>query len=228
VDEVDKRAAASSAAGLDEVVDFSSFARYYALQELARDVDGYAFSDFLAIQGGKLFSIAPWDFDLAFGYHCAPIFFTNGLTGEDNAGTVRGWNVENLRDKTIWVAEDGDPSGSILNFGVNKRQLFLNIWGHASFRAAFSKTWQAARRGPISDDALRGMVQRRSEGIEAAAIHDLGLWRDVQRCAFFQCCNEHDSRDFESAQRHLVQYLISRAHWIDGHHADWELHGPSA
>lgn len=218
VNEVDRRAAdlAAPHGGLEEVLDFPSFVRYFIVQELAKDLDGYAFSDYLSAQGGKLYHAAPWDFDLAFGFACMPAYYTNAFTGVVSLG-VAGWNVENLRTMAYWIGEDGSPGGSTMEFGMNKRQLFLNIWRHPRFARAFATTWRSARAGPLADAALLGMVERRAREITPAAKHDIGLWNRTQRCAFWHCCHPEDSHDFASATLHLSQYLQGRARWIDGH-----------
>ena len=41
------------AADVSAEIDLASFARYYVLEELAKDVDGYGLSDYLMLQGGR-------------------------------------------------------------------------------------------------------------------------------------------------------------------------------
>eukprot|EP00929_Paragymnodinium_shiwhaense_P042299 TRINITY_DN21907_c0_g1_i1.p1 TRINITY_DN21907_c0_g1~~TRINITY_DN21907_c0_g1_i1.p1 ORF type:complete len:245 (-),score=41.11 TRINITY_DN21907_c0_g1_i1:122-856(-) len=92
---VDSRAAAGVGGQdtrLEEVLDFESFTRFFVLEELVKDVDGYAFSDYMLIKDGKLFHAAPWDYDLAMGFDCAKVYFKNFLTNETTMG-VTGWNV---------------------------------------------------------------------------------------------------------------------------------------
>jgi len=240
VDEVDRRAAVSAglaadrargrsagAAGqaaaaeggavadgqLEAVLDFPSFARHFIVQELAKDLDGYAFSDYVALHDGKLFHAAPWDFDLAFGFVCNPEGFRDVVTGKV-ARDVTGWNVENARNSSVewsgrrWVQVD---------FGLNRRQLFLNIWRTPSFAAAFAEAWATARRGPLADVALRGMLEKQSELIAAPAARDIGIWRRSQRCGFWPCCHPEDTQDFGLARQHLLGFLLGRARWIDAH-----------
>uniref|UniRef100_A0A6T1LMD6 Uncharacterized protein n=1 Tax=Alexandrium monilatum TaxID=311494 RepID=A0A6T1LMD6_9DINO len=219
LDEVDRRALARSTppgrGGLEEVLDFPSFARYYIVQELAKDVDGYAFSNFMSLAGGKLSHASPWDFDLAFDFDCTPAYFTSVLTGNVSFGVV-GWNVENGRTMGYWTGDDGWGT-RVMDFGVNKRQLFLNIWQHAGFAAVFVSSWKAARQGPLADAALRSLVRQRGEVLEASARRDLEIWRSTPRCAFWPCCHPEDSQDFRLATQHLEGYLLGRAQWIDDH-----------
>jgi len=218
VNEVDTRAAAPGGEGhLEQVLDFASFARFFVLEELAKDVDGYAFSDFMMIKNGKLMHAAPWDFDLSFGYDCQSMYFKNFFTGEDTSRSVAGWNVENVRDGAIWIGPTGLPGGTVWRFGLNKRRLFLNIWQHRGFRRAFASAWRAARAGPLSDGALRSSVQSRAELVAAAAAQDMRIWRGTARCAFFPCCSPPAAQDFRLATRLLRETLLGRARWIDAH-----------
>jgi len=219
-DRVDDEAAGrgtESDSGLERALDFRSFARYFVAEELAKDVDGYAFSDFVAIHEGKMFSAAPWDFDLAFGFACMPLYFRNGETGANTAYSVAGWNVENVRDSAAWIGPYGFPGGSIKEFGSNRRQLFANIWRHPNFRAEFARMWKAARRGPLSDAALSSIIERRRREIAPAAERDMAIWRGAQRQAFFDLCHPGDAQNFTSATRHLLEFVHGRAHWIDDH-----------
>jgi len=217
VNEVDARAALiGNDSRLEDVLDFRSFARYFIVQELSKDLDGYAFSNFMAIDHGRLHHIAPWDYDLAFGFVCMPQYYRNMYTGELSDGVV-GWNVENPRDSAAWIGPDGWPGGSTIDFGMNRRSLFAHIWRHEGFRIEFAKMWREARRGPLSDDELRRGVARRSRFIEAAAEHDLRIWQRTQRCAVFDCCDRAAARSFQASVTNLVDYVVDRAHWIDVH-----------
>jgi len=216
VDKIDALAAGPDQADeLGRYLDFDSFARFYVVQELARDVDGYAFSDYMAVGGGKLFHAAPWDFDLAFGFACMPLYYKNAFTGKDTSQSVAGWNVENIRDAAAWIGPTGLPGESVIEFGSNRRAFFLNIWGHARFRESFAQAWRAGREGPLSDDALRKMVEHRSQNIKRAALDDLSIWAHTSRCAFFRCCHPEAASNFTVARRALVGYLVNRARWID-------------
>mmetsp|Transcript_104833 Transcript_104833/g.224045 ORF Transcript_104833/g.224045 Transcript_104833/m.224045 type:complete len:564 (-) Transcript_104833:55-1746(-) len=217
IDEVDRRAA-EGASDLAEVLDFRSFSRYFILQELAKDVDGYAFSDFVLLRDQRLFHAAPWDFDLAFGFSCAQTYYRHVDTGKVCEGVV-GWNVENARNSSVdWTAHGWQAR----SLGGNKRQLFLNVWRHPGFRASFLAAWRAARQGPLTDAALQGIVGAQSQAIRASAERDLRIWRPSTRCAFFPCCHPEDAMSFDTAQFHLQDFLLRRARWIDEHIAELE------
>merc|ERR1711904_32031 len=201
---------------LEDVVDFKSFARFYITEELAKDVDGYAFSVFVMVKEGRLFHAAPWDFDLAFNFACMPVYFRNAFTGKAiHTAGVEGWNVENLRDMALWIGPEGYPGGSVMKFGVNKRQLFLNMWKHPRFAATFVSAWKVARRGPLSDEALTGMIFDHSVKISTSAERDLAIWRKTNRSAFWTCCHPGDMNNFTSSTEHLLRYLLGRAKWMD-------------
>lgn len=225
VKEVDERALKGatmhSDTRLHEVLDFESFTRFYILEELVKDVDGYAFSDYMMVQEGKLMHAAPWDFDLAMGFDCAKYYFRNILTNQTNMG-VEGWNVENSRDGALWISKDGWPNGGRLDFGMNKRLLFTNIWRNAPFSKAFVKAWQVAREpgGALTDESITEMISRHSTMVSAAAQKDLDRWRGTNRCAFFECCHREDTQDFAAAHRHLQNFLLGRAAWMDAHVRD--------
>ncbi|CAE6962505.1 unnamed protein product [Symbiodinium natans] len=218
--------AASGAAGLEDLLDFGSFVRYFLVEELAKDVDGYAFSklgkgccvwlcrNYVMVRQGRLLHAAPWDFDLAFDFACMPRYFTNVFTQNVSLG-VTGWNVENSRADALWIGPSGIPGGSVQHFGINKRQLFLNLWLYPGFKAAFAHAWKAARGRMLGDANLIEMVRRRSSQISAAAKNDLHIWRRTNRCGFWRCCEPEDTHSFDRASEHLSQYLVSRARWID-------------
>lgn len=204
---------------LEDVLDFESIARFFVTEELAKDVDGYAFSTYLELVESKFFHIAPWDLDLAFGYICSWLYSQNACTG-DIQGAVEGWKVEELRDR-MWsnTNAEGWPNTEIVDLGANKRQLFLNIWQHQGLRTAFIAAWKAARQpgGPLVDAVLAGMVANRSNEIEHSARRDLNIWRKAQRCAIFKCCHQGDTADLAASTGHLSEFLLRRAHWIDEH-----------
>jgi len=223
LDTVDKRAAISPgtpqalAQPLAEVIDFTSFARFFITEELAKDVDGYAFSVYVTVKDGRLFHAAPWDFDLAFNFACMPNYFRSAYTNQSGPSTlgVAGWNVENLRDNAFWIGKTGFPGGSVMVFGMNKRQIFLNMWQHKEFKEAFVAAWSNARQGPLSDEALTDIVRRRSAVIKRSADRDLKIWSTKDRCGFWDCCYPNDAYSFEESSQHLEEYLVRRATWID-------------
>ncbi|CAE7212581.1 unnamed protein product [Symbiodinium pilosum] len=214
IDSVDSLAASGKPEELLHMLDFQSFVRYFVVEELAKDVDGYAFSNYVMVRQGKLMHAAPWDFDLAFDFACMPRYFTNVFTGNASLGVV-GWNVENARSDALWIGPSGIPGGSVKRFGINKRQLFLNIWRYPGFKAAFATAWKAARGRMLGDAMLVAMVRRRSKQISSAANLDLDIWRRTNRCGFWRCCAPDDTHSFKKASEHLANYLVSRAHWID-------------
>ena len=103
------------ALGLDitELVDLESMARMYITEEVAKDPDGYALSNYFALRNGQLVHASPWDFDLAFGFACrtpkADEFFVNIDTGEANVG-AEGWNVSISSAQKRLVATVNKPS----------------------------------------------------------------------------------------------------------------------
>lgn len=200
---------------LEAFVDFPSFARFFVIEELANDFDGYAFSVFLEVKQGKLFHATPWDFDLAFGFVCNPQMWTNIFTNHSETSCARGWNVENVRNKAPWFGPSGLPNTGWKSFGSNRRQFFLNVWTHTNFRKSFARYWHRARQGPLSDSAMTTMVERRSQAIAPAAEYDLTIWAKTDRCAYWNCCKPEAAQDFQVASQYLSWYLVSRAKWID-------------
>eukprot|EP00928_Gymnodinium_smaydae_P096276 TRINITY_DN8468_c0_g2_i1.p1 TRINITY_DN8468_c0_g2~~TRINITY_DN8468_c0_g2_i1.p1 ORF type:complete len:520 (+),score=26.29 TRINITY_DN8468_c0_g2_i1:61-1620(+) len=196
-------------------IDIPSFVTFFMVEELAKDLDGYAFSNYMTIEHGKLVHAAPWDFDLAFGFDCQSRYFTNNLTGEDTTGTVTGWNVENTRDSAYWIGPTGLPQGAIWEFGSNKRRLFSNIWQDVAFRRAFAIAWKQARLGPISDVSLRTSVMSRSALIAEGAQQDMAIWHKTNRCGFWKCCEPEGAQSFDVATSYLLEFLLGRARWID-------------
>jgi hypothetical protein len=202
-------------AELEQLMSLPSLARYFVLQEIAEDVDGYALSDFLKIVDGKLHHAAPWDFDLAFHFACMPLYFHQYSTHKVMMG-VEGWNVEAVRDSAMWVSPvTGVPSGSVINFGRNIRLFFLRLWRQHAFRRAFGRMWQQARQGSLSDAALSRWVGSNIARLNESATHDISLWRHTQRCAFFTCCQPADIHTFVGSALHLKEYLLARVAWID-------------
>eukprot|EP00439_Symbiodinium_sp_Y106_P037638 s486_g4.t1 len=143
-----------------------------------------------------------------------PRYFTNVFTGNVSLG-VTGWNVENSRADALWIGPSGIPGGSVERFGMNKRQLFLNLWLYPGFKAAFVGGWKAARGRMLGDAMLVAMVRQRSKQIASAAKNDLEIWRRTNRCGFWRCCAHEDTHSFDKASEHLSEYLVSRARWID-------------
>mmetsp|Transcript_24496 Transcript_24496/g.53278 ORF Transcript_24496/g.53278 Transcript_24496/m.53278 type:complete len:561 (-) Transcript_24496:182-1864(-) len=220
IDKIDSIVVGPSREKLKDYVDFTSFARFFVVEELAEDVDGYAFSVFMTVERGRLIHAAPWDFDLAFGFICDDLWFTNAYTGKaPRADGSTSWNVENLRDSTTWIGKSGFPNEAFIYFGKNRRAFFMHLWQHPGFRRRFFEVWEEARSGPLADEALEELVYLRTAKIAAAAEHDMTLWAG-DHCAFFACCSEKVAADFHLASRHLISHLLERAAWIDKHVRD--------
>jgi len=164
---------------------------------------------------GKLFSAAPWDFDLGFGFACMAVYYNNSVTHQVDFGSG-GWMVENSRDLALWIGKYGNPGGSVMHFGLNKRAFFLKIWRHPQFQSAFKRMWEQSRTGVMSDQALISMISERSSKIAPHASRDLEIWHKADRCAFWTCCHS-DGHDFAKATDDLLNYLLARARWIDIH-----------
>merc|ERR1712100_296931 len=124
-------------------------------------------------------------------------------------------NVENLRDSMYWIGDDGRPGGSYKAFGTNKRQLFLNLWGHKEVAEAFAAAWRSARSSVISDDVLTATIRNRAQALQASAAQDMAIWSQSNRCAFWYCCRPSDAKSFEDSTSHLLSFLLRRAKWVD-------------
>ena len=248
---IDNIVAHGTAEQLEEVLDIDSFVRFYLLEEVAKDLDGYGLSAFTRLQMGhtpdnypnatvytKLVHAAPWDFHLGYGFACMPMYFQNYLTGESDVG-VRGWNAENLRTNAMWTDEWGHPNGAINNFGRNLRQFYLNLWQQHSFRTRFRSAWLAARgyynaatfkesgntnelmnhlvaTTPMKWSIVNGWLEDQGEAIDARATHDLKLWANTSRAAFFSICHPENNRNFTNAFTNLQDWVHRRMNWMDG------------
>ena len=208
---------------VSDIVDLESFARYYVLQEVAKDADGYGLSDYLAISAGRLQHASPWDFDLAYNFDCYKGYYQDAVTGEERKYS-RGWNVRNGRTFAEWIDDDGTPGRRVIQFDRNLRAFFLHLFEHAEFQAAFRAAYRSAREegGALSD--VRALVASLTEPIAASAARDIEIWSDARRfgvpgpwpaCAFWECCHPADGQNATSAQAHLVEYLEDRIAWMD-------------
>eukprot|EP00494_Astrolonche_serrata_P032282 UN32551 len=92
--------ATSNDLDVGHLIDLDSFARYYMVQELAKDVDGYVDSNYFVMKNNKLYHGPAWDFHMGYGFSCNDIWFTNYKTGEVNLD-YKGWHVEDLRDRIL-------------------------------------------------------------------------------------------------------------------------------
>lgn len=226
---------------LKDVIDMDSFIRFYMLEELAKDADGYGLSAFVRLDINehhevKLYHWAPWDFHLGYGFTCMPIYYQNIFTNISDVG-VRGWNVENVRDSALWVDKMNHPNGMVRNFGRNIRKFFLNLWTQPLFRTRFHDSWLIGRgysnytgsdafmtflneNRPLATQFIIKKIDEYQSLLQDDAMTDINIWTDSNRCAFFSCCHPEDTRDYRSAIDHLKMYITQRLFWIDKKVAD--------
>jgi hypothetical protein len=207
-----------------DLVDWTSVARFFILEELARDLDGYAFSSFWRLHNGRLSHAAPWDFDLAWGFDCDNYYFRQPGDASrpginiTSAPSTSGWMVDVIRDGAEWPGADGTPGKGFQDFHENKRAFFKNLWKHPQLRRAFVEMW-TTQRGPggiLRAKSLAAMIDTRSDNIRKEAERDLAIWRDAERCGMFtSCCYAKDAKNFHRATMHLKEYVLTRATWID-------------
>ena len=183
------------------------------MQELAKDVDGYSFSDYLSLDDRKLHHSSPWDVDLAFNFACMPMYY-HPPNQPAVLGAV-GWNIDNTRDMAVGQG----PNGTTLDWGYNIRQFFLNLWQHPQFRAHFLDAWREAS-GPGSvlsegGSQIRALVDDIFAPIAASAARDIELWKHTERCGIFKCCHPQDTQNATSSVQHLKEYVADRVRWIE-------------
>ncbi|MEM7384871.1 MAG: CotH kinase family protein, partial [Verrucomicrobiota bacterium] len=84
-----------------------------------------------------------------------------------------------LKMGPVWdydLAYKSSPTG---NLGINRDRLwYARLWQDPDFEQRYRDRWQALRAGPISDESIRGLIDRQAAEITApvAEAHGIGDW----------------------------------------------------
>ncbi|ADG74470.1 cellulose-binding family II [Cellulomonas flavigena DSM 20109] len=172
--------------GYPALIDVESFVDQVIVNELSRDMDAYFRSQYFYKDRGGLLTAGPlWDFDLTYG--------VGGFFGNDQ---VSGWQYQQSRQSPApldWFSVlMSDPA-------------FVN---HVKVR------WQEARRGPLSDAALRSRIDDLTAPLGGAAARNFQRWPNLTTRQIGPFVTP-TAGTWEGQVAHLEDWLLRRAAWLD-------------
>jgi len=193
--------------GISQIVDLKSLVRSIIIEELAKDIDGYVFSNYFYVKKGKIFHGPVWDWHMGYGFMCDPMYFTNQF-GQALTG-VEGWHADTIRHQHAWVDH-------IVDEGVpNYRDFFLALFHTPEVYAEFQREWKLQRAGPLSDESVVAYLAATTTEITWGAVRDQVLWSNEYRCSLFHCCDPVASTNFGASATNLQDWILARTKWID-------------
>jgi len=193
---------------LASFMDLKSFALYYIIEEISKNVDGYAWSNLIYIKDEIMNHASVWDQHMGYSFCCNDIFFTN-FFGQVNLG-VEGWNADNKRDRMLFAS-----TGTVEMMPANHRMLWTNLFHTPEFYKVFKAEWKYHRQRGLDIDALMGFIDRQVETFLWSAYRDQAIWSHSFRCSVYNCCNPKAAFDVETAVNDVKSWLVRRIEWID-------------
>ena len=183
--------------GYRRLIDARSFADYFLLTELSRNVDGYRISTYFQKErdsrGGRLRMGPVWDFNIAFGNadYCDAVE-TSGWTYRINARCGgKNWPVP-----FWWRRMLEDPE----------------------FRTVVRNRWRELRVGAWSEAQLAARIQEMVAAMGDAPQRNHDRWQTLGKEIW---PNAYVGDTYEAEIAHLTAWIQRRARWMDRAMAEW-------
>ncbi len=174
--------------GFRRWIDEDSFADYFLLNELFRNVDAYRISTwFHRNDGGKLTMGPVWDFNLAFG-NCS----------FGSASGTRGWVSEGVPDSVEYPAPFW----------------WKRLLESTGFRRLLGERWRKFRGGPLATSEILAEVDRKAALLSTAQQRNFERWAILGRRVWPNPTPVPPTWEAEISQ--LQEWLKARAEWMDG------------
>lgn len=177
------------AAGYYPYVDLQSFADYYILTELARNLDGYRISTFLHkdkdSKGGKITMGPFWDYDICLGN---ANFFS--------AGNTAGWVIDGM----------GNGDGYAMPFWWQKLRL------DPYFNSVLKQRWNVLKNKSINTDYIYKVIDSCAYDLRDAQARNFTKWNILSTYVW---PNNYVSGSYANEITYLKTWLSDRMLWMD-------------
>jgi CotH kinase protein len=184
-----------------KLADLESFADYFLLTELTRNVDGYRLSTFFYkdrdSKNGKLVMGPAWDYNLGFG----------------NADYYDGWRTNG------WVYELPDtPAGQQDYF--KHPFWFRRLLRDSSYTNTIGQRWRALRRGVLSTQRIHQWIDSTAATINEAQGRNEQKWRIMGRKLW---PNYYVGTTYTDEINWLKDWVRNRLTFMDGGFANYGI-----
>lgn len=173
--------------GYRPYVDLNSFADYFLVNELSRNIDAYRLSTFMYKDRNARLTMGPlWDFDLAFG----------------NADYYEGFNPEG------WVIYDDYLQGDDIDVPFWWERLRNDLY----FNLAVKTRWNQLRKGPFDKDHIYGIIDSLSNLVNSAEKRN---FEKFQILGSYVWPNYFIGETYEQEINYLKTWISDRIDWLD-------------
>jgi hypothetical protein len=175
-------------ANIDALVDIPSLIDMFIIEELTKDVDVGAASNFWQKdKGGKLYFTAPWDFDLSIG--------------NDEL-------VDNGDYRYIYVGKSG-----IL--GLTHHEWYIKLYSCQWFLDLVKLRWSELSNTVIVD--LIKEVEEKSKDLMPSLMSNYALWTPVPKKIGREPIHVYTLNGAKAHTDFLINWLNNRKNWLDEH-----------
>ncbi len=178
--------------GYRKYLDMEAFRRFWMINEIAKNVDGYRLSTYMYKErdslGGKLHLGPVWDFNLSFGNadYCT-------------SGNPEGWVYSEFNELC---------GGDIWNVHFWWDRIFTD----SSFRQELVDDWQNLRMGVLSDEALTGKIDSMAQLLQTAQVRNYNRWNVLGQ---YLWPNYYIGATWQDEVDFLRQWTLDRLAWMD-------------
>lgn len=172
--------------GYHNYIDKQSFADFWLLNELSKDVDAFRFSVYMykanVNEGGKLHLGPIWDFNLGYG---------NVNYGTEGATYTYGWIYDGGSNRVFWP---------------------IKLFEDPSFADYTNCRWFNLRQNRLHEDTLMAIIDQGIMELDSAAERNHYLWKTIGRYVW---PNYFVGATYEEEIDYLKSWVSTRLHWMD-------------
>jgi len=172
--------------GYHNFIDKESFADFFFINELAKNVDGFRFSVYMykdhVNDGGKIHMGPIWDFNLGYG---------NVDYGSAGAMFSYGWMYDSGGNRLFW---------------------YQKLLEDPVFAQYLDCRWEELRAGPLSTDSVLAQIDSGVAELGFAAYKNHNFWNSLGRYIW---PNYFVGDTYEEEIDYLKNWTIARLNWLD-------------
>lgn len=172
--------------GYHNFINKESFADFFIVNELAKNVDGFRFSVYLykdhVNDGGKINMGPIWDFNLGYG---------NVDYGSEGAMYTYGWMYDSGGNRLFW---------------------YQKLLEDPAFAHFLNCRWEQLRAGPLSTDSVMAQIDSGVAELGFAADKNHNFWNSLGRYIW---PNFFVGETYEEEIDYLKNWTIARLNWLD-------------
>lgn len=197
--------------GYPSFIELQSFTDTVILNELTRNLDSYARSQYFFKDRDEKINAGPlWDFDLIAG-----VGTSMGL----NNLTADGWQYESNRsrlttDPAPSTTTPATPGGGGFNMGKPTADWFIKLVYEPTFKTQLIARWKELRKGPLADSAIATRIDDVSKGASAAADRNFAKWKMLTTATVNPFTTPTEST-WSGQLTYMKTWLQQRAAWLD-------------